>query len=244
MPLKNKGFSSVLVISLILVLLISVFGVYYFYKPSSILPSNKPQEEIIISKTFPKATLTKLSNNKFKVSTAFVEFELPSVDKKLAEELINSDFGKDCIENSDDVYNPKVVVESSVGNFINQQGDLNIIIGGSKGNPKCLGAPGPYTQIEIKIFNYEIFKNYISGIEKDLVKSDLSTRDLVVYENMSLGASLGRDYFFIENNKNPKGERLVLSISPVPGNDSSDPFGKKSIDYIYLRDLIKNMRLK
>jgi len=184
--LNNKGFSNILIISILLILLGvgSYLGFNYYYNNSKNTSTKKPLEE---------------KYDEF----SFVKFKIPSLNQ----ELINKDLSgekKQCYFSESDIKNYKINKDENVFEFYIQSTDcppavLQITLG---------VLPQDSKEASIK------FKGYKSEFENwELLP--IASSDLNFYENSMGPRAIGKSFFMIENKKNPNSDRITISISPA-----------------------------
>ena len=182
---NNHGFSNILIVSLVLVILGvgSYFGLKY-YSNLKITSTKKLVEE---------------KYNEF----SFVKFKI----SLLNQELINKDLSgekKQCYFNESDIKNYKINIEKNMFEFYIRSTDcppasLRITLDVLPNNAKdgSIKFEGYKTEFE----NWELLP--------------IANSDLNFYENTTGPRSIGKSFFMIENKNNPNSDRITISISPA-----------------------------
>ena len=182
---NNHGFSNILLISILLILLgVGSYVGFNYYNNSKNTSTKKPLEE------------------KYE-EFIFVKFKIPSLNQ----ELINKDLSgekKQCYFNESDIKNFKINKDENSFEFDIQSTEcppaglritLSVLPNDSKEG--SIKFEGYKTEFE----NWELLP--IAGSE------------LNFYENTTGPRAIGKSFFMIENKKNPNSDRITISISPA-----------------------------
>ncbi len=206
---NDKGLAPVFII-LGLVLLFSLSYLGYYYYTNKQLPS------------LPNIEIQEKKYN----SIGFLKFKLPDHDQNKVDEFLKNPENTNCFKKE---YFREVTFDG-----------YNILLYSFPENedPLCMGAPGPYSNIQLNYIDSDFTKSDFKKPEfYTWVKDEkLSTQRLNVFKNTNSYQAISREYFLIIDKESKKDEGITISISPNVSEDS--------LEYQYVISLIKAFEIK
>jgi len=227
---NNKGYSQIIVL-IVFVLLVSGGIGWYYYTRYINTPKESSSQNKSVSEN--KSDLVEPYTNKPYYKVGFIKFKLPELkpeflDKEINNLGIKNEEGKNCFKK--EYFQNRGIKKYSYNNL----DGLFLEFGKPIGKPICIGAPGPYIDILFAVPSESTLKNFDNKEFYNFVKRDFSSsKDITVYENISEYASVGKDYFLIQDNNNSK-NKIVITMTPTVSSD-------KNLFYLYVKEVIKTM---
>lgn len=204
---NNKGLSIINIVLVVILILGLSYFSYFFYKKYYSVPKAE-------------STLKKYETR------GFLKFNLPPVNEEQINEFLKNPENSKCYKK-----------EYFKGPNWTSNAELSLLTFTANEDPLCLGAPGPYSSIELRFYT----KNFFGEFNRPefhtwILDTNLSNDKMEVFKNTNSYQSIGRDYFMIKS-KNPNQDSFAV-ISINPGVD------EKHINYLYVLDLIKSFEIR
>jgi hypothetical protein len=207
---NNKGIASVFIILGIVLLAVFLYLGFYFYS----------------NKELPAFSTIEINEKSYN-SVGFLKFKLPELDQNKIDEFLKNPENTKC-------FKKEYFKEVTFDEFNN----ISLTTFPENEDPLCMGAPGPYSNIQLNYIDSDFTKSDFKKPEfYTWVKDEnLSTQRLNVFKNTNSYQAISREYFLIIDKESKKDDGITISISPSISEDS--------LEYQYAISLIKAFEIK